>query len=181
MNRLGFLLFVLLFVSLGCTRAPAPSSDSSSSIDNLRKNNLLAVGQSVVFSSAAVIPNQAEASVTVDHVYLRVLSDSKPLSDNSQAVLLFYKTASDSEPVYTFTVAELRSMGETTHCPDQVAKYTQDAKTGEGLFCNKSFELNKVNHFVLKEGESKMSFATSYTTDFVDKRSGVLAVTIGFN
>jgi len=100
---------------------------------------------------------------------------------NSKATLLFYKNAGDLEPVYSFKISELQNMAQSTRCSNEVKEYLKGVKTGETLFCNESLDLSKVHHFVLKESETDMDFATSYTIDFTDKKRDVIAITITFN
>ena len=147
-----------------------------------RQLSMPAVGQSIIMMPVSAHSDQVTSlPLAVPNIFLKIQADAQPLDWNSKATLLFYKNAGDLEPVYSFKISELQNMAQSTRCSNEVKEYLKGVKTGETLFCNESLDLSKVHHFVLKESETDMDFATSYTIDFTDKKRDVIAITITFN
>jgi len=126
-----------------------------------------------------VEPVRAGQSVKAEseyrHKLVYFIISGRNLRYDEDAQILMYSAESE-DAMYTFTPQELREMHNQTKCPDYVSLHLENAFEGEGLFCNDSLDLTKINRVVVRAPGKEDKVATSSIREYALDNISLLAL-----
>lgn len=137
------------------------------------------VGEQIVLPP--IQPNtQTKADGDYKHILIYFSMGSATLAYEDKAVVQLL-SKDDRSVLAEFSAAELKTMYDSTDCPDQVSSYLENAYVGDALFCNNSIDLSQVGEFqIVREGK-RTKTATSYIIEFARNELDMIALTVDAN
>ncbi len=106
--------------------------------------------------------------------------NGNPLKYEEISEVQIFKAQNDKEPVYLFSVDELKDMSVATGCNVNLKSFVEAENEVKTLFCDQSFHTSKANLYVLKMKDKTERKATYSMLVSDDRDADVLMLKVLF-